>query len=52
MRTIYLGKKDECPSCGGPKVIYPVGKTVGGDFLYACKDPFHVRTIRQSEVGE
>ena len=39
-----------CPSCGGPKVAYPVGWTRGKMPLYSCKDKFHTRTIRRSEL--
>lgn len=51
MRTIYPNKQREsCPSCGGPKVIYPVGWTKGEEPVYSCKDKWHTRTIRQSEL--
>ena len=51
MRTIYLGKsKSKCPSCGGYKISYPIGWTMGGKPLYSCKDKFHTKTIRRSEV--
>ena len=60
MRSIYLGKsKSECPNCGGPKVIYPVGwtfiqlangKSKENKPVYGCKDDWHKRTIRQGEV--
>ena len=41
MRSIYLGKKKECPSCGGPKDIYPVGAYVNGFPIWACKNTWH-----------
>lgn len=53
MRSIYLKNPRmsvACPSCGGPKVAYPVGWTRGKMPLYSCKDKFHTRTIRRSEL--
>ena len=52
MRTIYPNKfaSKKCTSCGGPKVIYPVGWTLGDEPVYGCKDKWHVRTIRQGEL--
>lgn len=45
MRSIYLGKASpKCPDCGGPKVIRPVGWTVGGEPVYGCKSEWHERT--------
>ncbi len=47
MRTIYKGLKEmlkkakECPSCGGPKQVKLVGKTLGGKPLYHCTDKWH-----------
>lgn len=33
----------ECPSCGGPQMSRPVGFTLGGEAVYSCRDPWHVR---------
>ena len=58
MRSIYLKNPRmsvECPSCGGPKVIYPVGFTMGDKNtlsipVYGCKSDWHTRGLRQSEI--
>ena len=62
MRSIYLKNPRmsvACPSCSGPKVAYPVGytfiqlangKSRKNEPVYSCKDKFHTRTIRRSEL--
>ena len=54
MRSIYLKNvrnDPRCQSCGGPKVIYPVGWTLSNSPVYGCKDKWHTRSIRQEDMG-